>query len=206
MTGTGEVMNAKEIHEVFPRTERPDRRSVPDVLRTARRSPKDVYLRFIEFEEKAAAIYLRLASHFSSRNRMLSALWLDMAIEEKKHAGLLQFCVSERMFAQKLPSDDDIRKFTTVFPKLEKRAANQELDASGAFAIAAELESSEVNAIYSHMTIPLHASTYLLKRKIVTSPFKHIDHLVTAGKNFKVAATTLKELEDLKQACAKAWV
>ena len=90
-----------------------------------RRSPKDVYLRFIEFEEKAAAIYLRLASHFSSRNRKLSALWLDMAIEEKQHAGLLQFCVGEHLFAQKLPSDDEIRKFTTLFRKLEERAADR---------------------------------------------------------------------------------
>jgi hypothetical protein len=171
-----------------------------------RRSPKDVYLRFIEFEEKAAAIYLRLASHFSSRNRKLSALWLDMAIEEKQHAGLLQFCVWERMFAQKLPSDDEIRKFTTLFRKLERRAGDQSLDASGAFGIAAELEGSEVNAIYSYMTTPLHASVYLLKRKIVTSPFNHIDHLVTAAKNFKVSATIVKELESLKQACAKSWV
>src|SRR5690242_4975834 len=114
-----------------------------------RRTPKDVYLRFIEFEEKAAAIYLRLASHFSSRNRKLSALWLDMAIEEKQHAGLLQFCVSERMFAEKLPSDDEIRKFTTLFRKLEKRAADPKLDASGALSIGAELEGAEVNAIYS---------------------------------------------------------
>ena len=136
-----------------------------------RRSPQDVYLRFIEFEEEAAAIYLRLASHFSSRNRKLSALWLDMALEEKQHAGLLQFCVCEHIFAQKLPSDDEIRKFTTLFRKLERRAADQSLDASEAFDIAAELEGSEVNAIYSYMTTPLHTSVYLLKRKIVTSPF-----------------------------------
>ena len=171
-----------------------------------RRSPKDVYLRFIEFEEKAAAIYLRLASHFSSRNRKLSALWLDMAIEEKQHAGLLQFCVGEHLFAQKLPSDDEIREFTTLFRMLEKRAAGESLDASGAFGIAAELEGSEVNAIYSYMTTPLHASMYLLKRKIVTSPFHHNDHLVKAGQNFTISAPMLKKLESLKQACAKSWV
>ena len=171
-----------------------------------RRTPKDVYLRFIEFEEKAAAIYLQLASHFSSRNRKLGALWLDMAIDEKQHAGLLQFCVSERTFAQKLPSDDEIRKFTTLFRKLEKRAADPKLDASGAFSIAAELEGSEVNAIYSYMTTPLHASMYLLKRKIVMAPSNHIDHLVAAGKNFKISAAILKELQNLKQACSKSWV
>jgi rubrerythrin len=164
-----------------------------------------VYVRFIEFEEKAAAIYLRLASRFYSRNPKLSALWLDMAIEEKQHAGLLQFCVSERMFSTKLPTDNETTKFAAMFRKLDKSAAEPALEAGGAFEIAAELEGSEVNAIYSYLTTPLHASIYLLKRKIVASPSKHIDHLVTAGKAFKISAETLKKLENLKQACPNAW-
>src|SRR5262249_13103858 len=140
---------------------------------TVRRSPKDVYLRFIEFEEKAAAIYLKLASHFSD-DRRLGPLWLDMAMEEKQHAGLLQFCVSERLFSPKLPSDAEINKFAALFRILEKQAASPSVKVNEAFNIAAELEGSEVNAIYSYLTSPLHASMYLLKRKIVASPSKHI--------------------------------
>jgi hypothetical protein len=170
-----------------------------------RQSPKDVYLRFVEFEEKAAAIYLKLASHFSSRDRKLSALWLDMAMEEKQHAGLLQFCVSERMFSTKLPSDAEIKKFAAFFRKLEKQAATPSVRVNDAFNIAANLEGSEVNAIYSYLTTPLHASMYLLKRKIVASPAKHIDHLVSAAKLFNVSAATVKKLESLKHTSPDRW-
>jgi rubrerythrin len=170
-----------------------------------RRSPKDVYLRFIEFEEKAAAIYLKLASHFSSRDRKLGALWLDMAMEEKQHAGLLQFCVAEGMFSPKLPSDAEIKNFATLFRTAEKQAANPSISVNEAFGLAAELEGSEVNAIYSYLTGPLHASLYLLKRKIVASPSKHIEHLVTAAKTFNVSAATVKKLEGLKHASPNQW-
>jgi rubrerythrin len=170
-----------------------------------RRSPKDVYLRFIEFEEKAAAIYLKLASHFSSRDRKLGALWLDMAMEEKQHAGLLQFCVAEGMFSPKLPSYAEIKNFGTLFGTAEKQAANPSISVNEAFGLAAELEGSEVNAIYSYLTSPVHASMYLLKRKIVASPSKHIEHLVTAGKLFNVSAATVKKLESLKQASPNRW-
>jgi rubrerythrin len=170
-----------------------------------RRSPKDVYLRFVEFEEKAAAIYLKLASHFSSRDRKLSALWLDMAMEEKQHAGLLQFCVSERMFSPKLPSDAEIKKFATLFRRLEKRAAKPSVSLNEAFNIAADLEGSEVNAIYCYLTTPLHTSMYLFKRKIVVSPAKHIHHVVTAAKMFDVSAATVKRLESLEQTSPNRW-
>jgi Rubrerythrin len=169
------------------------------------RSPKEVYRQFVEFEEKAAAIYLRLASHFSSSNRKLSALWLEMAMEEKQHAGLMQFCANERMYTGTLPSETDTRKFSALFRKLEKRAADRDIDVNLAFEIAAELEGSEVNAIYCHLTTPLHSSSYLLKRKIVSSPLNHLDHLVAAGKTFRVSASTMKKLASLTQTCPHAW-
>jgi len=169
-----------------------------------RHSPKDVYLRFIEFEEKAAEIYFKLASHFS-HDRRLGALWLDMAMEEKQHAGLLQFCLSERLFSPKLPSDAEISKFAALFRSLEKRAASASVKVNEAFNIAAALEGSEVNAIYSYLTSPLHASIYLLKRKIVASPSKHIDHVLTAAKMFDVPSATLKKLETLKQTSPDKW-
>src|SRR5262245_27412419 len=69
------------------------------------RSPEDVYRRFINFEEQAAAIYLRMASRFLPENPDMGALCLEMGIQEKQHAGLLQFCLAEELFAAKLPSD-----------------------------------------------------------------------------------------------------
>jgi hypothetical protein len=163
-----------------------------------RKSPKETYGRFIELEDKAAAIYLRLASCFSSENPKLSAFWLDMAAEEKHHAVLLQFCVAEKWWAPELPEESDIRKFYTQFRELERQAASRDITVDRAFALAAELEGSEINAIYSHLTMPLHASMYLLKKKIASSPSDHLGHLVAAGKKFSASATTLKKLDALK--------
>jgi len=168
-------------------------------------SPKDTYQQFIEFEETASNIYVRLASRFASESPELSVFWLRMAMEEKQHAVLLAFCQAEEWFAPNLPGDTEIRKFAALFREFEKRAGDRELSKDEAFEMAAALESTEVNAIYCHLTTPLHASLYLLKKKIAASPFDHVGHLATAGKKFKVSAPTLKKLDRLKESCAKAW-
>jgi hypothetical protein len=167
-----------------------------------KRSPKEAYRQFIELEEKAAAIYLRLASRFSPDPK-LSAFWLEMAAEEKHHAILLQFCAAEKWFAPELPEDSAIRGFYAQFKDFERRAANRKITADQAFTLAAELESSEINAIYCYLTTPLHASLYLLKKKIATSPFDHVTHLGTAAKRFKVGPPTQKKLERLKDLSRK---
>jgi hypothetical protein len=163
----------------------------------------ETYERFIEFEERAATIYVCLASRFASESPELGAFWLDMAMEEKQHAGLLQFCVAEKWFAPNLPGDAEIREFDAAFREFGKRATAGRLTKDDAFALAAELEGSEVNAIYCHLTTPLHESLYLLKKKIASSPFDHIGHLVEAGKKFKVSTATLNKLDELKEVSAK---
>src|SRR5262249_49895405 len=90
------------------------------------------YQRFVEFEERAAAIYLRFASHFSE-NHQLSAFWLDMGMQEKQHAGLLQFCLTDHLFAADLPNRKDTMKIVSLFKALEKRAADPELRTDEAF-------------------------------------------------------------------------
>ena len=42
-----------------------DSAAFEDLRANAMRTPQNVYRRFIDFEEKAAAIYLKLASRFS---------------------------------------------------------------------------------------------------------------------------------------------
>jgi hypothetical protein len=166
-------------------------------------SPKETYERFIEFEETAATIYVCLASWFASESPELGAFWLDMAMEEKQHAALLQFCVAEKWFAPNLPGDAEVRDFAAAFREYEKRATAGRLTRDDAFALAAELEGSEVNAIYCHLTTPLHESLYLLKKKIATSPFDHIGQLVVAGKKFQVSPATLNKLDELKKDSAR---
>ena len=104
--------------------------------------PRNVYRRFVEFEEKAATIYLDLVSHFSQDPR-LSSFWLDMAMQEKQHAGLLQFCLRNGLFASDLPDTAEIQKLAGFFKRLEKRATDPKLTAEEAFSLAIELEASE---------------------------------------------------------------
>ncbi len=166
------------------------------------RTAKNTYRRFIEFEERAADIYLRLASNFSPENPDVGGFWLDMALQEKEHAGLLQFCLAERMFSSSLPGDSDIRKFDGFFRKLERRAKDCN-DVNGAFQLAFDLESSELDSIYCHLTTPLHPSMYLLKRKIASSPSNHIQFLANAAKKFGASDKLTAKLGSLKEDCPR---
>lgn len=150
-------------------------------------TPRNTYAKFIDFEERAAAFYLKLASRFS-KNPKLSAFWLKMAIQEKQHAGLLQFCLLDKLFAPELPGTPEIQSLTNLFTILEKRAAAPRLSVKEAFRLAIELESSEINTIYSYLTTSLHDSMYLLKRKIAITLPKDLDEVVAAAQEFGVSA------------------
>lgn len=171
-----------------------------DSVKTA----QSTYSRFIEFEEMAAAIYVELASHFSQHDPELSSFWVDMAMHEKQHAGLLQFCLRDGLFVADLPDTCEIQKLTEFFKRLEKRAADPKLTIEEAFRLAIEMESSEINAIYCHLTTTLHSSMYLLRRKIVTTLPSHIDELLKAARQFGVRDRAIEELSRLKEQCSAA--
>jgi hypothetical protein len=158
---------------------------------------KDIYQRFVDFEERAAAIYLRLASRFSPDDPELSSLWLEMGMHEKQHAELLQFCIAEEMFVTELPTEKDIGAAQALFAAAMKRAADPDLSVQEAFQIATQIEGSEVNAIYDRLTTPTHASAYLLRRKIATTLPDHVGQLLREAPKFKVPEETLKELKRL---------
>jgi hypothetical protein len=130
---------------------------------------KAVYRQFIDFEEQAATIYFQLASRFSPEKPELASFWIEMGIQEKQHAGLLQFCVAEELFCTQLPSDQQTENVRELFGRLAQKARDQALGVEEAFAIAREMEESEVNEIFDCLTTPLHDSSYLLRRKIAIS-------------------------------------
>lgn len=165
------------------------------------RTPKNIYRKFIEFEERAAAIYLGLASRFS-KDPELSSFWLDMATHEKQHAGLLQFCLRDSLFVPDLPNSAEIQKLTGFFKRLEKRVADRKLTAEQAFRLAIELEASEINTIYCYLTTTLHSSMYLFRRKIATSLPNHVDELLAAARKFGIGDDAVIELDRLKRQCA----
>jgi hypothetical protein len=109
---------------------------------------------------------------FSTDNPELSSIWFDLGMQEKQHAGLLQFCLVEKMFAEHLPNGGRVERSSALLRSLEKRASNPSLTINDAFAIAAELETSEVNDIYAHLTSTLHTSIYLWRRRIALSLVK----------------------------------
>jgi hypothetical protein len=161
---------------------------------------ESIYNQFVEFEEKAAAIYLQFASRFS-QDPELSSFWLEIAMHEKQHAGLLQFCVCQKLFAPDLPKTDDVEKLATFFESLERRAGDPNLTVEQAFSIALEMEASEINAIYCNLTTSLHKSMYLLRRKIATSLPDHIDELTRAAQKFGVGENALETLRREKERC-----
>ena len=165
---------------------------------------KSIYRQFVQFEERAASIYLQMASHFSD-DPQLSALWLDMAMAEKQHAGLLQFCISDNLCAQTLPNATDVQKLVVFLNTLDKRAADPELTIQKAFSLALELEASEINAIYCKLTTALHTSTYLLRHKIATSLRNQLGELEDAARRFGIGESVLQELNQVKERCSSDW-
>jgi rubrerythrin len=166
---------------------------------------ESTYRTFIQFEERAAAIYLQLASRFS-QDPQLSSFWLDMAMHEKQHAGLLQFCVCEHLFATDLPAASEIEALDATFQRIEKRTADPNLSSPEAFALAIEMEASEINTIYCYLTTTLHNSMYLLRRKIATLVPNHVDELMAAATKSGIGQDVLKKLNQTIDRCSGRWL
>jgi hypothetical protein len=156
-----------------------------------------VYSRIKEFEEQAASIYMQMAARFSNENAELGEFWLDMGLQEKQHAGLLEFCLAEGLFSEDLPGEQEIREADELFTALRRRAADPNLTASDSFEIARQLETCEVNALYDRLTTPAHASAYLLRHKIAAALPGHIGELARQARRFKVNEETLAKLDAL---------
>lgn len=146
-------------------------------------TPAEIYTQFIKFEEGAADLYLTLSVRFMHQPD-LSWFWVEMAMEEKQHAGLLQFCRESQLFSSKLPEAsliDSLRKF---FDQLGKQASDPNLTIDEAFDIAVRLETSEINSIYNTLTAGIDGPWYILQKKIDSSTFHHIRHLAEGARQF----------------------
>jgi hypothetical protein len=70
-----------------------------------------------------------------------------------------------------------------------------------AFQIALELESSEVNGIYCHLTTTTHNSMYLWRRKVASLATGHVGFLAAAARKFGVGEKVLQQLSQLCDTC-----
>jgi hypothetical protein len=155
-----------------------------------------IYDGFIRFEERSAALYLELSVRFFG-NPDLSWFWVEMAMEEKLHAGMLQHCREAGVFASELPGKDEIQRLSSLFRQLEARLAQPELTLDDAFDMAIELESSEINDVYSRLTAPIQGPAYVMRKKMELSLAGHFDRLHEAACKFNVSRSTQARLAEL---------
>src|SRR5690348_13776581 len=110
-----------------------------------------LYELFVAFEERAADLYLDLSVRFV-KNPGLSWFWVEMAMEEKQHAGMLQYCCETGMLSARLPDSEQIMRLGALFKKLGEKVMSPDLTVDEAFEVAIELENSEINSIYENLT------------------------------------------------------
>ena len=163
---------------------------------------QNVYEGFIHFEERSAALYLELSVRFFN-NTELSWFWVEMAMEEKQHAGMLQHCREAGVFANELPDKNQIQRLNTLFRRLEDRLAAPQLTLDDAFAMAIELESSEINDVYSQLTAPIQGPAHVMRKKVELAMAGHFQRLYEAAWQFKVSPLIRNQLEGLLSSGSK---
>jgi hypothetical protein len=161
--------------------------------------------RLIDFEERAAALYLKLARRFVEQQE-LSAFWLEMSMEERQHALLLEFCCGEQMLTGRLPDRSTLQRVSKLFLDLEKRVRRKSLSVDEAFLIAAELESSELNEIYARVIGPTQGTWYILRKKIATLVPDHVKTLIESAQKFGVSGPAAVKLASIKDGLAESEV
>ena len=158
--------------------------------------PQQLYDVFISFEERSADFYLDLSVRFMD-NVELSWFWVEMAMEEKQHAGLLQYCLETGICAAQLPGREQILHLKNLFEDLDRRVADASLSLDGAFEIAMLLEGSEINEIYKALTAPIEGPWYVLRKKIALSVGNHFEKLEEAARRFGASSEIQKRLSML---------
>ena len=159
-------------------------------------NPAQIYDGFIQFEERSADVYLELSVRFME-DPSLRWFWVDMAMEEKQHAGMLQHCREAGVVAKNLPDEDQIGRIDNLYSKLETEIAAPDLTLDDAFDIAIRLESSEINDIYSKLTGPIDGPDHVLRKKMELSVDSHFEKLYAAARGFGASVTIQARLARL---------
>lgn len=129
----------------------------------------EVLRRCSTLEQRVADIYRQFAASFTD-DKELESFWLGMAEEEKRHAKIL---AAEKAA---LDVDSDTGYFMPEFlPKLAEmdallkrieEQARQGVSKEEAFALALELEQSELNTIYRDLVLMGRAAVKLMARAV----------------------------------------
>ena len=117
--------------------------------------PFDTLLTFAEIERLVAKIYFRF-SHMFLADPALRDFWWEMAREEEQHACILHACraVIENYEDERLDPNVSRDQAQRLSLRLNSFLAQgtASLTVEDAFRIAVDIESSEIDAIYSKLT------------------------------------------------------
>jgi hypothetical protein len=109
--------------------------------------------RFAELERLVSKIYFRFSHLFISRPE-LRDFWWEMAQQEEQHSGILQACkVLIQSYDERLDPSISREKAEELKARLSSYLARgtPALRVDDAFRIALEIETSEIDAIYSKL-------------------------------------------------------
>ena len=116
--------------------------------------PFDPLLRFAEIERLVSKVYYRF-SHLFLTESELRDFWWEMAKEEEQHACILQACraLIENYEDETLDPNNSRDKALELSLRLNSFLAqgSASLNVEEAFRIALDVESSEIDAIYSKL-------------------------------------------------------
>jgi hypothetical protein len=155
-----------------------------------------------QLEQRAADIYNQFATTFND-NKELAGFWLGMAEEEKHHSKIL------RAEKAALEVDSDTGYFMPEFPaKLQEmdrlikgieEKARMGAERDEAFAMALEIEQSEMNTIYRDLVLMGRAAVKLMARHMDESLSlpKHQQGLVEGTKRFATSNEVRQKAEAL---------
>lgn len=154
--------------------------------------------RLVEFEKRAAALYLSFAHRFTD-NKDLGWFWLAMSMEERQHAQFLEFCGCEQLLSLGLPKDSSVQALAKLLSNLEERAGKENLSIDDAFLIAAELEGSEINDVFAGAVRPVEGTLHVMRKKIEVMVADHMETLIEGARKLGVSAPTLARMAEVKR-------
>jgi nucleotide-binding universal stress UspA family protein len=96
-----------------------------------------------------------------------------------------------------LPDSEQIRRLGGLFKRLGEKVMSPDLTVDGAFEVAIELESSEINDVYKNLTANVDGPWYIVRKKIELAVENHFDKLKAAANEFGASKEIQAKLESL---------
>jgi hypothetical protein len=160
-------------------------------------TPDGIYFDFIHCEDKSADHYLDLSIRFSQQID-LSWFWIEMAMKEKQEAGLLQYCLENKIFARDLPDIVEIQNVKRRLDDLGARASDPNVTVDDAFDIAVQVETSGLPDIRSRLTTTIDGPAYVQQKKGELLGGDCSEKLRSAAERFALSATVRSKLLNLR--------